>query len=429
MLIRTLFASLSGLAILNAGAHAEMQCGMEFQAKTSVERTPEGFDTAGFLYLTMQEFNRKFKGYALIVTDKNGNRLGFHREGWAIDPCEPGQDGAIFDLNTESAIGSVTKLFTTVAVLKSETQPHRLNMPLTHYLPFRWKDDANSFYDDVTIADLLRHQAGFKRTGDDHIRVRLSSAAPERGSREREYSNTSMGIFHFIYAKFAFLGALNDEEVALQHKSDSEYDAGMQDETSRLFNLGLYRKIFDPLRISATCDPRQARFPEGQSRYVKFHQVARIYKTASDQEGKVLGSRNRNCASGGLYMSAKDLAKFMSALNDPDFLDPIDRDRMINNGPIDDLMGFWANEDGAENGRTFRHDGVREQLGVESYAVVMRFPNGASAVLLANSEKGSVKVESTLIDAYNLAHTPIFRRNPAVGVSKADDKLDSRKNE
>jgi CubicO group peptidase (beta-lactamase class C family) len=414
------FAFLSALALATAGPAVAQQavfssnpilaagptivrCGETMPQKQAVERTTANLDTARFFERIARDMDGKFKGYAVIFTGAAGKRLGFRRAGWAVDPCEPGMASRRFDLNTETAIGSVTKLLTTVAVLKARDHV-ALGTPMTAYLPFRWKAAAHPYYDTVTIADLLQHKAGFRRSGGgEHVASRLAKGREldtPRGTRD--YSNSSMGVFHFIYARYGFRAPYHQTEVAFQNASANVYNAAIQERTSHFYNVGLYNHIFRPLRISATCDPRTAQFPIGRSEYFFFHQVARSYAGLQDGRGRLLPDTTMNCASGGVYLSAKDLARFMTALDDPGFLSPAMRNRMIHDGPEDDLYGFWAKA-GAEGGRSFVHNGLRNVGGDVSVAQVVRFPSGAHAVFVANSDFNGVDTAGSLIAAYNAA--------------------------
>ncbi|MEZ4869769.1 MAG: serine hydrolase domain-containing protein [Caldilineaceae bacterium] len=387
-------------------------------SKQEVERSTANIDTMKFLNHIQDKFAGAFKGYAVILTGSVGKRLGFRREGWAVDPCDGA--GVPFDLNTESAIGSVTKLFTTVAVLKASRD--QLQTPLTNHLPFRWKDLADPFYDTVTIEKLLQHKGGFlKSGGSKHITTRLANgrerSAADYASTPRFYSNTSMGIFHFIYAKYAFRSttflspkSLHDVEVQHQNSSLDVYNSEVQKVTSAALNYGLYKQILKPLEISATCDARIKEFPPSSSiktppnpaiEHFPFFSVARSYASPSDSGGVLLGSTTQNCAAGGLYMSAKDLAKFAAALGDSTFLPVAAQDLMMNSGPSDDLYAFSTTQ--ADGGRAFWQDGKREENGKVSCALLIRFASGATAVFVANSDNDGTNMLTTIRDAYNFA--------------------------
>lgn len=385
-----------------AKADHQRRCGKATPHKLEFSPTPpSGFSLADFFSRVRARLDNRYKGYAVVLTDSRGKRLGFRRAGWAVDPCDT--RGVAFDLNTESAIGSVTKLFTTVAVLKTENDHVRLEkIPMTNFLPHRWQRSAHPYYKSVSVSDLLRHQAGFRRSGDgEHISSRLKKGRElSPTSDERVYSNTSMGIFHFIFARWAYRTPYHSEEVRLQNASDDRYNREIQVKTSEYFNKGLYRQIFKPLKISATCDPRQAKFPKGQNQYFKYFTPARSYSSKTATNGRLLSDETLNCASGGLYMSAKDLATFMAAVFAGNLLDATDRRRMINQGPSKDLMGFWAKSGVVGGARSFVHNGARPG---GSHASVVLYPNGYQAVFLANSPDASVVSENVLIEAFNAA--------------------------
>ena len=100
-------------------------------------------------------------------------------------------------------------------------------------------------------------------------------------------------------------------------------------------------------------------------------------------------------------MSAKDLAKFAASLGNRDFLPDVHQDLMMNSGPADDLYAFSTIQ--AEGGRAFWQNGKREENGNFSYAVMIRFASGATAVFLANSNNNDTNTLITIRDAYNLA--------------------------
>ncbi len=273
------------------------RCNLPMPSKMDVERTTPNINTQRFLDRVVKDLDGKFKGYAVILTGTDGKRLGFRRAGWAVDPCDSGSSGEAFDLDTETAIGSVTKLFTTVLVLKATTDSNRIERtPMTAYLPFRWRRMAHPYYETVQIADLLQHKAGFKRDGGgEHISTRLSKGRElNTPIGTRTYSNTTIGIFHFLYAKYALREPYHETEVKYQNSPIDIYNTEIQKRTSHYFNLGLYNKIFLPLEISATCDPREPRFPPDRSKYFPFHNIARSYASATDQSGRLLSNVTLN---------------------------------------------------------------------------------------------------------------------------------------
>lgn len=376
--------------------------------KTEINsQNPPGFDLEVFFNSVNQEMRRRYKGFAVILSDSDGDRLGFTRDGWAIDPDDNGPS-ELFTLDTPTAIGSVTKLFTTVAVLKRSTGAgqyrtlsERLQSRFSHFLPKRWWENVHEDYRNVTVAELLQHKAGFQKTGDDHISVRLSRPRElSTALGTRTYSNTSMGIFHFIFAKWGlyYSWELNEAEIEHRNSSTDTYNEAIQNATSRNFNVdGIYEMILKPLEIQASADPNNGNWPTGMPEYFPYGTPARTYSSPTDNSGQLLTDGTLAAAAGGLYISAKDLAKFISSVNSGLFLTSEQRRLMINDGPANDLLGFWATS--AEGGRCFRHNGVRG-----SHANVLIFPNRFSAVFVANSPNDDIDAEEVLISAYGAAH-------------------------
>lgn len=388
--------------------------------KTEINaQDPQGFDLELFFNRVNQRMRNRFKGFAVILSEPNGDRLGFTRDGWAIDPDDSGSS-ELFTLDTPTAIGSVTKLFTTVTVLKRHTGAgqyrtlgERLQSRFSHFLPRRWWEDVHEDYRNVTVAALLQHKAGFQKQGDAHISVRLSQPRELNGKTApgtRTYSNTSMGIFHFIFAKWGLYYPYELHEVEVKHRNAdiSSYNEEIQKITSNKFNVdGLYEMILRPLEIQASANPSNGQWPASMPQYFPYGTPARTYSSPADNGGRLLEDVTLNAAAGGLYISAKDLAKFISAVNSGSFLTEEERGLMINDGPADDLFGFWARS--AEGGRCFTHNGARnfEHNGAihGSHADVLIFPNRFSAVFVANSPDDSLEPQEVLISAYNAAHS------------------------
>ena len=366
--------------------------------KTEINtQDPQDFDLEVFFNTVNQQMRNRFKGFAVILSDPNGDRLGFTRDGWAIDPDDSGPS-ELFTLDTPTAIGSVTKLFTTVAVLKRSdgagqyrTLGERLQSRFSHFLPRRWWDDVHADYRNVTVAELLQHKAGFRKSGGGvHISDRLSQPRERSRTPARAYSNTSMGMFHFIFAKWGLYYPWSLHEVEIEHRNSSidTYNEAIQTATSTVFNVdGLYEMILRPLEIQASADPSNGRWPVGMPEYFPYGTPARTYSSRTDNTGSLLPDTTREAAAGGLYISAKNLAKFISAVNSGSFLTAEQRGLMINNGPADDLFAFGTRP--CEGGRCFHHNGARDG----SHADVLIFPNRFSAVFVANSPDDNLNAQ------------------------------------
>jgi hypothetical protein len=211
-----------------------------------------------------------------------------------------------------------------------------------------------------------------------------------------------MGIFHFIFAKWGLYYSyeLNEAEINHRNSSTATYNEAVQMAASRNFNVdGLYELVLRPLQIQASADPGNGKWPAGMPEYFPYGTPARTYSSRTDKTGGLLSDVTENAASGGLYISAKDLAVFIGNVNSGSFLQQGQRDLMINDGPADDLLGFWTRS--SEGGRCFTHNGERGG----SQADVVIFPNRFSAVFVANSPDDGFEPQSALVSAYDAAHS------------------------
>ena len=210
-----------------------------------------------------------------------------------------------------------------------------------------------------------------------------------------------MGLFHFIFAKWGLYYSFELNEAKIEHRNSSTetYNEAIQAATSRNFNVdGLYEMILRPLAIQASANPGNGRWPVGMSEYFPYGTPARTYSSRTSNTGALLNDGTLHAAAGGLYISAKNLATFISSVNSGPFLTSEQRELMINSDPADDLMGFWARS--GEGGRCFTHNGERNG----SHAQVLIFPNRFSVVFVANSPDDSAHPQQALISAYGAAH-------------------------
>ena len=210
-----------------------------------------------------------------------------------------------------------------------------------------------------------------------------------------------MGIFHFIFAKWGLYYPFELHTAEIEHRNSSidSYNKAIQEITSNKFNVdGLYEMILRPLEIQASADPSNGQWPVGMPEYFPYGTPARTYSSPTDKTGRLLDDATLHAASGGLYISAKDLAKFISAVNSGPFLTSEERGLMINNGREEDMFAFSTRP--CESGFCFKHNGERNG----SHADVLIFPNRFSAVFVANSPDDSLDAQEVLISAYGTAH-------------------------
>jgi hypothetical protein len=168
--LRLATLSLATLTSLLYSVDAAAQCGTNGQARCS-KRPHPGLNVDGFANAVANNLaTRNIKGYSLALYSEDG-----HPEpvldmsaGFAIDE----RSKRNFDGNAVSAIGSVSKLLTEAAVRRAMEiatdapaySANRVdaNTRFLDLLPtvFRRVAGTNSYYNDVTIEQILRHRGG-----------------------------------------------------------------------------------------------------------------------------------------------------------------------------------------------------------------------------------------------------------------------------
>lgn len=383
------------------------------------------FDIAGVLD-DIRSAMRGAMGYAAVIRNPEGERIGFVRAGWAIHPQDGnlGQHAGQFDVHTKAAVGSTTKPWATaVAALRVDefTQADTLNTPFQQYLPRRWREELDPRFQGATVLDVIKHRAGFRRNGPSSAqtggvfpaRFRLqtgetwtnadntgcSASAPNcnrlpTGSAapyERRYSNTAGGLFHYIlpHMMLASVSGAPTMEESLEGLSDDAYDAAITAFTGKFYEDFVQEHILAPVGAVANCN---------SSHFLGNEQVAAAYDDGQqDRTGVLPASSTGHCASGGWVISADDLTKVLSALAETnEILNAGSRGRLLNFG----ADRVWDVATGGHHTHDGLHDGLR--------AVVIVRNGGYVAALIYNSRQPDplspgqeLRDQQLLVNAFN----------------------------
>ena len=276
-------------------------------------------------------------------------------------------------------------------------------------LPDRWAADMDNSFEPVTIAHLLQHRAGFAYSGEGkHARQRLKDGVElPTGVGKREYSNASMGIFHFILAKLVDPELMRRREAELRGESDATYDRLIQDTTAAVYVDYVQRRLLRPLGIEASCNPTD--FPKGAYSIAYVRPSGTTLSTA----GVLTADNSRNCAAGGWIMSIKEMMSFLHHLHHTDRL--LQRgyyNFMVSPGTPKSAFGWGYTED-TKGGISWTHNGAFNLTGGQgTYAQVIVYPNGYIAAFVANSlEPSGGYVLDSLEKAFNSSLRAEARRS------------------
>ncbi|MCA9618416.1 MAG: beta-lactamase family protein [Myxococcales bacterium] len=366
-----------------------------------------GIDTADFISDVVADLDDDYMGYSAILIGTNGAEIATAKYGWARTRCEP-EGERVFNHNTQTAWGSVTKVLTTALVIdKVERSSQTLDEAAWTNLPTAWRNDivaANSPHMAVRIRDLLSHMSGFAGSNGVPLLERITGPL-EKSLNTRIYSNANFTLFHHM-GRFFRQSYFDDLEASFV-PGEIPLDSYLETISISIYRNTLEDRIADPLGIAFSCNQPE----HAGSNY------SRYYTTSSAKSGYMLNNADsQGCATGGVVMSPRDMAKFLHALTRTS--DIISHDNYENEMAITSIRRLgWDYALPVAGGRMYGKNGSRGFSGPSSipgngagssYSEIVTFPNGMSALITTNSAPplGSPGLATILADAYNANVTP-----------------------
>ena len=211
---------------------------------------------------------RGVMGYAAILQNRKGERIGFARAGWAIHPLDQklGRYASNYHIKVKASLGSTTKAWATAAaalhVDQRKSGTNILERYFESYLPYRWRKSLHPRFKRVTVLDLIQHKVGMVKTGGRAARKRLADGdgagprtddpiAPGENPCKRSpppvgsscYTNAAGGMFHFILPYMMSYQLTYNEEQKVKNESNERYDAKITAFTGQYY-YGLRPKIY-----------------------------------------------------------------------------------------------------------------------------------------------------------------------------------------
>lgn len=355
-------------------------------------------DANAFIDHVVDELGDDYMGYSVMLIGKNGGEMAKAKYGYARSPCDA--DGEqMFNHNTQVAWGSVTKVLTTALVIdKVERSSQTLDETMWSNLPADWRWEAivnNSPHMDVRVRDLLGQVSGFAGSTGIPMRERSTSVTLEKPiGWPRTYSNANFAIFAYM-GRFFRQGYFDAWDDALSYLDDEEKDVALQQIGVSIYEDAFHSRIEDKIGIEMSCNG---------SDYTGSN-FAKYYTDGSDTTPgyDIDPSAFPGCTTGGIVMSPRDMGTFLHALTRTD--DIIDNDTYHAEmaTPSFDRLG-WDQSLSVTGGRMYTKDGHRAFGGDRhAWAEIVAFPNGTSALIVANSDRTSASFASILRGAYNEA--------------------------
>lgn len=393
--------------------HREAAAASGFQGFVAVSRKLEAFADPEYridgVLDDVRDRMHGAMGYAMVIRNPRGERVGFVRDGWAIHPLDPvhSRHARQYDIRTMAAIGSTTKVLTAVSVLRVDMEtpgPSVLDMTLEDALPERWSNLLHTRFQDATVRHVIKHRAGFRHEGPDTsqtggefpawYRLRHGERWPQSidvgtcqgGGAGRPagntnpsllpagsgppyahcYSNSAGGMFHFILARLARDSGYQTLERELEDVPMSEYNARLPAYTARFYQEFVRSRIFEPAGATGSCM---------MSDLLGKRPVALGYGGPDDFGGIVQSDSSHGCASGGWIISMDDLSLVLHTIANTDhILNAASRAALFS---TDDDIRVWNNR----IDRASVHNGMRSDVN----AAIVIMPDGYAAALAWSS--------------------------------------------
>ncbi|OJJ20850.1 hypothetical protein BKI52_09720 [marine bacterium AO1-C] len=272
--------------------------------------------------------------------------------------------------DTKFMLGSVTKVFTTTALMKLQEQGKlNINQPLKKYLPnFNIRSRFGSIRQ-VTLKNILTHHSGLPS---DFLRG-LMGTQVEDFTKIIDYVNQStMALPPNLIKAYSNVGF-------------SLLGCAIQDVSKEKYPSYLKKNIFSPLQMNHSGFYQGGRFPLGFTQYY-------------DHEGKLAQEiAIRDVPAGAMYSSVNDLTKFLKALypnsNTQQILKPSTLNEIFMPQNVSYPLDFgnkqalcWFMSEDPKFGKIFRHGGDTKY----THTIIAVIPSLKIGVaFLSNSEKGN----------------------------------------
>ncbi len=235
-------------------------------------------------YITHEMKDKDLSAVSIVLVDRDSTV-------WArgFGHANP-RDSVAATARTIYRVGSVSKLFTDIAVMRLvQRGALDLDAPITQALPdFH---PANAFGGTITLRQLMTHHAGLVR--EPPVGSYFDSTAPPLANVVASLNRTALVYrpgSHYKYSN----GALQVVGLALERAAGEPFPRYLHD--SVLVPFGMTRSAF--------FEPGSELAPE----------VATAFMWASDGRRFAAPTFRRNAPSGTLYTSVLDLGKFLAAL-------------------------------------------------------------------------------------------------------------------
>ncbi|MCU0246486.1 MAG: beta-lactamase family protein [Bryobacter sp.] len=329
---------------------------------------------------------RQTTGYSYAIS-QSGRLQRSGARGFARTAVDTAPNGVLQSAAKRMNIASISKPITAAAVhrviqekLASGYPNLNLNSTIGAFLPSSWQRGPG--VNALTFAELLSQYTGMNDNGGSTSTAALKSwiaTGVTRPKNQYKYINANLAIFRIILPYMVVAPAVRLQLNGLAQDDPDQFSLTC----GNMYKIIVRQQILQPMGIlnadMVNVDPNPTL----------------LYNSSAPQlKGVLNGDWTETGAGGGWYLSAIEIARFLSFLRyDDDILTPATRKRMNDlskcPGPECRMLG-WQRPYSGEYGFYYYHSGSLtygddDDIKRGMRGVAMNFPNNTEAVVLCNS--------------------------------------------
>lgn len=350
------------------------------------------FDINLFEQNIIAGMGNQWVGYSYVI-NQNGqsNRSGASGK-WATFI-----DGNISaDFTTGIYLASVNKMIMAVAVLKAMDSygtgaASMLNTSIQPYLPPSWNVHPNVYA--LTWRDVLTHRTGYdeKITNDVNENDQYNSNYQDLVTMVLDPDATHNATYKYCNGNYGLLRYLLCSLIGNQIGFPTEeWDEFTQTKCLEFLNT----ELFQPIGVTT------ATVNASKARYYAINPNPFV-------NGWDIGDKSANLGSGGLYMSPKDLARFLAYLNHTNILLNNTSKTLLklNFAGLSDIDDPISSPTEGDHGIYYTKGGSLGNNGRGVRNIIMIFPNGVEIVIMGNTRGilGISSIQDMVVQAYDNA--------------------------
>lgn len=356
------------------------------------------FDQAKFATYIHDKLAATTVGYTMVLY-KDGKYITSNAAGYSVlkkDVPEILGTGLSFRPETRINIASVTKPITAVAVLKAlQNNPSvSLDSKVHTFLPSNWT--LGPGVKELSFKDFLSQYTGMNDNGGGTSYAALKKWIADGVTRPKtqyRYINGNLAIFRIVLPYLVGNQTIRNSLNALAKTDEAQFNKTV----SNSYVTIVQNSVFTPMGIKNV-------LMKDENKY-----AARFYNKNNNAPGYKTGDWTEIGGGGGFFMSAYELATFMSNVRyNNSILAPSTRQLMDDN-----FLGWqdpaaWTQLKG-KYGDYLGHGGLLQyntsspDTIVGMVSVIVNFPDGVQGVLLINSFGSYPNKEQLMRDAFDQA--------------------------